>query len=258
MKKAILLLYIVILFLNFIACRSAKDITILQDMGNKQLLQGQPGQSPDYRIMPDDNLFIDIQSLNQEVNQIFSPSHVNSGTQQMYGEPSSQFLNGYLVDNDGIINLPLLGKIEVKKLTINELQKKVENKTREFVKDATVKVKLLSYKIVVMGEVKNPGVYYNYSKSINVFEAISMANGITDFASIKQVLVVRSSPEGNKSYRLDLRSGDVAASEAYFLLPNDMVYVEPDKNKNFNMNSTPWAMVLSVVTTALLIYQIFK
>jgi len=262
MKNTLFIFSGLILALNFTACRSTKDITVMQDMNNEQLLQGLPGQAPDYQIKPDDNLFVEIQSLNPEVNQLLTPTQTGNnqsgGVQQMYGQLSGQYLSGYLVDKEGAITLPLLGKITVGGLKVNEALLLVEQKTRQFVKDATVKVKLLSYKITVMGEVKNPGVYYNYSKSVTIFEALSMANGINDYASIKKVLVMRSTPDGTKSYRLDLTKKETIGSEAYYLRPNDMIYVSPANYKNFSMNAQLWTMSLSAITTALLVYQIFK
>ncbi len=251
-----------ILALGSSSCRSTKDITVMQDMAHEEFLKGLPGQAPEYRLKPNDNLFVEIQSLNPEVSQLLSPGQSGNsqanGVSQMYGQLSAQYLSGYLVDNEGAITLPLLGRITVAGSTVNEALKVIETKTREYVKDATVKVKLLSYKITVMGEVRTPGVFYNYSNSITIFEALSMANGITDFASIKSVLVMRPSSDGSKSYRIDLTNKNLTGSKAYYLLPNDMVYVSPDKNKNFSMNAQAWTMSLSAVTTALLIYQIFK
>jgi polysaccharide export outer membrane protein len=262
MRNALIIFSVLFMALNFTSCRSTKDITVMQDMTHEEFLKDLPGQAPEYRIKTDDNLFVEIQSLNPEVSQLLSPgqsgnSQVN-GVSQNYGQLSSQYLSGYLVDKEGTITLPLLGKITVAGNTVNEALKMIETKTREYVKDATVKVKLLSYKITVMGEVRNPGVYYNYSNSITIFEALSMASGITDFASIKRVLVMRPTADGTKSFRIDLTKKDLVGSTAYYLLPNDMVYVTPDNYKYFGTNSQLWSMSLSAITTALLVYQIFK
>jgi len=96
-----------------------------------------------------------------------------------------------------------------------------------------------------MGEVRNPGVYYNYSNSINVIEALAMANGNTDFATIKNVMVVRSCPEGNKTFMLDLTSKNIYSSEAFYLHPNDNIIVRPDKHKNVQINSQAYSLILS-------------
>ena len=96
-----------------------------------------------------------------------------------------------------------------------------------------------------MGEVKMPGVYYNYNNSINLFEALAMSGGNTDYATIKNVIVIRPSSEGNKTFNLDLTSRDIYTSEAFYLHPNDYIIVQPDKHKNIQLNSQAISLVLS-------------
>lgn len=231
----------------------------LDDMSEQELQQGLPVPMPDYRIQTNDNLYVNIQSINPEVNQMFNPAMGTgymAGTQQMYGQLSSQHLNGYQVNKEGNIILPVIGSVEIAGLTVGEVQDHIQEKVGRYIKESIVKVKLLSYKITVLGEVKNPGTYYNYSNNITVLEAISMASGITDFASIRRVLVVRPTNIGSKSYRLDMTSKELLASEAFYLLPNDVVYVEPDKNKNVKLNSTTYSLFLSSVSVLLAILAI--
>ena len=116
-----------------------------------------------------------------------------------------------------------------------KLKRWFKKKADEFLKDAIVKVKLLNFKITVSGEVRNPGDYYNYNNSITILEALALANGNTDFATIKSVMVVRPIPEGRKTYMLDLSSKNVYLSDAFYLQPNDFVIVQPDKYKNFQL-----------------------
>ena len=96
-----------------------------------------------------------------------------------------------------------------------------------------------------MGEVRNPGVYYNYNNSINVIEALAMASGNTDYASIKDVVVIRPGVDGNKSFMLDMTSKNVYLSEAFYLHPNDNIIVQPDKHKSVQLNSQAYSLFLS-------------
>ena len=127
----------------------------------------------------------------------------------------------------------MLGKIHVGGVALSNVEAIVQKKADEFLKDAIVKVKLLNYKITVAGEVRNPGAYYNYNNSINIMEALALASGNTDFATIKNVMVIRSFPEGKKTYYLDLSSKNAYLSEAFYLQPDDYIIVQPDKYKNF-------------------------
>ena len=255
MKKLFFLFaWTLVLISGVTSCRSTRDMKLFQNMSDQELnrLAVKPLE---YLIKPDDNLYIEIQSMNPEVDQIFSPSRSNlyGGTQQTYGDLAGQFLNGYQVNDKGIIRLPVIGEVSVGDKTEEGVKIAIQQKVDEYYKNATVKVKILTYKIIILGEVKNPGVYRNYNKSITILEAISMANGTSDYASVRKVLVIRPTLKGNKSFRLDLTKKEMLISEAFYLLPNDVVYIEPDRYKNFNLNTTVYSMALSAITTSILI-----
>jgi len=246
---------ILLLVLNFTSCRSTKSMKYLQDL-NDNVKQVIPGQAPDYLIKTDDNLYVDIQSMNMEVTQLFSPSKSNGysgGTQSDYGQVSSQYLNGYRVNQRGTILLPVVGEIKIVNMTEESAKDSIQKRVYEYFKDATVKVKIMTYKITVLGEVKNPGVYYNYNKSMTILDALGLAGGTNDYASIKKILVVRTTTTGSKSYRLDLTEKKMMASEGFYLLPNDVLYIEPDKYKNSSLNDAKFALLLSAISTTILI-----
>lgn len=256
MQKKYLFLMSLVIVMSIISCRSKKDLIYLQDVEAEILAPEFVTTVPEYRIKTNDNLFVSIKSLNPEVNQLYNPAQTLSGqqgSQQLYSQLSDQYLNGYLVDSKGNISLPILGNVGIAGLTQAEAQTKVQERANEYLKDATVKVKLLNYKVTVMGEVQNPGVYYNYNSSLTVLEAISMANGITDYAKIDRVLIMRTTDNQSRTYRLDLSKKDFLKSEAFFLQPNDVVYIEPHKIKNTDLNSSIYALFLSTISTAVLI-----
>jgi len=170
-----------------------------------------------------------------------------------YATPSGAYLYGFELDAAGYVNLPMLGKILVLGETLNQAQSVVQKKADEFLKDAIVKVKLLNFKITIAGEIRNPGVYYNYNNSISVIEALAMASGNTDYASIKKVMVVRSDPQGEKTYMLDLSSKKAYLSEAFYLQPNDYVIVQPDKYKNFQLNGPAYSLILSSLSVLIVV-----
>lgn len=255
MKNLFLFLMVILLALNLISCRSTKDMKYLQDLQDK-IQHGMPAKAPEYQIKADDNLYVDVQSMNLEVSLLFSPSKsvsYSGGTQSEFGQVSSQYLNGYQVNQRGIITLPVIGEVTVAGMTEEVAKDAIQKRVAEYFKDATVKLKILTYKITVLGEVRNPGVYFNYNKSITILDAIGLANGTTEFASIKKVLVIRPTASGSKSYRLDLTEKKIMASEAYYLLPNDVLYIEPDKYKNNTINNTKFSLALSAISTTILI-----
>jgi len=237
-------IFLIILF----SCRSSKELVYLNDAGNNEIIKN---LSPDYILKTGDILYVSIKSINPEVNALFNPESgmeaaSSSGLgYQKYTTPSGAYLYGFELDPNGNIVLPMLGKVNVSGVTITQAELIVQKKADEFLKEAVVKVKLLNFKVTVTGEVRNPGVYYNYNNSINVLEALAMANGNTDYATIQKVMVIRDFPEGKKTFMLDLSSKNVYLSEGFYLQPDDYVMVQPDKHKNLQLNSQAYSLVLS-------------
>lgn len=260
MKKIRLFGIILLLALNFTSCKTTRNMKYFQDL-NSEIQKNIPAQAPDYLIKSDDNLFVDIKSQNQEVSQLFSPSksiNTSGGTQADFGQLSSQYLNGYQVNQNGMILLPVIGQVKVANLTEGMAQDSIQKKVGEYFKDAAVKVKILTYKVTILGEVRNPGVYFNYNKSITILDALGLANGTTDNANIRRLLVIRTTNSGSKSYRLDMTEKKIMNSEAFYLLPNDVLYVDPDKYKNLPLNSTLFTITLSAITSTILVLSYLK
>jgi polysaccharide export outer membrane protein len=259
-KQNIGRLVALLLFLMlFNSCKTRKDLLYLQDINDLEE-QNVPGKSPEYRIKPDDNLYINILTPDQDVSKLFNPSLVNSnyGPAQNYGTPAGLYINGFIVDKAGAVVLPVLGSISVSGKTALEAQSIIQEKANAFLKEASVQVKVLSFKVTLLGELRNPGVFYNYNNNMTVLEAIGMAGGVTDNAQLSQLLVVRKTPTGSKSFRLDLSKKDILSSEAYYLQPNDVIYVNADKLKNIRLTTPTYSFVLYAITSLLVILQYLR
>ena len=236
------------------SCKTRKDLLYLQDIKDMEV-QNYPGPSPEYRIKPDDNLYINIQTVNPTINQLFNTSQNASGGG---GNSANQLINGYTVDPAGTVTLPVIGAVVVARKTALEAQALIQEKESAYLKDASVQVKVLSFKITVLGELRNPGVFYNYNSSLTILEAIGMAGGMTENAEINQLLVVRRTPTGSKSYRINLSEKKLLSSEAYYLQPNDVIYVNADRLKNIRLNTTTFSFILTGLTTILVMLQYFR
>jgi len=259
MQKQLLLILIVLAGLFISSCRTNKDLVYLNNANDQEIQEGISGPVSEYIIKANDNLYIDIQSMSSEMNALFNPSKsggMQSDTQQNYGHLPGQYLNGFQVNLNGNINLPIIGKVTLVGKSLNQARETIQAKADEYIKGATVKVKLLSFKVTVLGEVKNPGLYYNYNSQMSILDAISRASGVTDYGRIQKVLVLRSTDSGSRTYRLDLTNKKFLASDAFFLHPNDVVYVEPDKYKNVKLNSPLYSLFLSTLTTLILVLNI--
>jgi polysaccharide biosynthesis/export protein len=256
-----ILLIIFISAVSFSSCRNVKDLTLIKDVENGGIIKTIPKANLDHQLKIGDILYISIKSTNPEVNMLFNPEsnmEANSyGSYQKWDSPSGAYLYGNEIDNEGNVSLPMLGKIYLLGIPVSQVEDVIQKKVDEYLKDGIVKVKLLNFKVTVVGEVSRPGVYYNYNNSITVVQALAMASGGTDYSSIKSVVVVRALPEGNKSFVLDMRSKDIYLSEAFYLQPNDYVVVQPDKNKNIQLNAALYSMVISSLSLMLLTYSAF-
>lgn len=239
-----------------VGCRSHRDMTYLSEL--TQSFAGTEVMAPafTYRVKPYDNLFVSIVSGNTELDEVYNPMLVGYGKSNsqnnLWNTQASQFVNGYLVDEDGEITLPIFGKIKVLNLTLNECEQAIRNQATQFLKDATVKVRLLNYRVTVIGEVLSPGVYYSYNPSLNIFDVIGLGGGSKNTADLSKVLLVREKDKIVETYRLNLNSAGVIGSPGFKIQPNDVVIVQPAKLKNAELRQPVLSLVFSSVTTFLL------
>lgn len=242
-------LVVVLSLATMFSCRSSQELIYLKDAADNELINGLPIKMTEHILKEGDILYISIKTMNAEVNMLYNPESNMEGNStqgyQKFTTPSGAYLYGFEIDPDGFVKLPMLGNIKVAGVPVSQVESIVQKKADEFINDAIVKVKLLNFKITVAGEVRSPGVYYNYSNTVTAIEALAMAGGNTDFASMTNIMVVRKTAESNHSYMLDLSSKNVYASKGFYLQPNDYIIVQPDKHKNFQLNSQAYSLMFS-------------
>jgi polysaccharide export outer membrane protein len=245
-----------------VGCRSHKDLTYLKDLEGQSITASRSITYYQHKIKSNDNLFVSIVSTNPELDEIYNPataghSRSSSGSNAWATAPG-QFVFGYMVDIEGNVTLPTFGKIHVIGLTIPEAEKEIETKAKQFLKDVSVKVRLLNYKVTVLGEVFNPGVYYNYNSVFTIFDAISMANGAKNTGALNNVLLIREKGNGIQTYKLNLNNSDLLTSQGFNILPNDVIVVQPAAFKNFELRLPIYTVVLSSITTFLLVLNFMQ
>jgi len=176
----------------------------------------------------------------------------------LYQNETSLYINGYTVNDSGNVIIPILGQVPVIGLTIDEATRRIQEKAEIYLKDATAIVKLISFKVTVIGEVNRPGTYTNFNNQLTVLEAIGMAGDITDYGNRQKVLIVRPNPEGTTTYNVNLQDKNLLLSEGFFLLPNDIVIVDPIKSKVFRLNLPTLSIFLSGLSTLILILSFIQ
>jgi polysaccharide export outer membrane protein len=156
-----------------------------------------------------------------------------------------------MVDDEGYINISFIDRMFVKGMTLEEVKKKIQKTLNDYFKETTVSVKLVSFQVSVMGEVNSPGNFTIDKDQINVLQAISMAGGIKEFGNNKKVTLVRQTLKGSDVYYLDLSNKKILESDYFYLLPNDVIYVEPLKSKSYLFSQFPYGLIFSTASLAL-------
>ena len=220
-------------------------------------------------IQPQDQLSIIVNSSNQELAAMFNKSVATRYAGSEMGQSGGQYVTGYVVDNEGCITFPQLGSIKVAGLNRWELQSLLEDMlhTTGLLKDATVTVEFLNFKISVLGEVASPGSYSVTGDKITIFQALALARDLTIYGQRNNVMVIREKNGERTIYTLDPRSSDIFNSPAYYLQQNDVVYVTPSDvragqstiNENYFKSGSFWMAMGSLgVTVANLIITISR
>jgi len=234
------------------SCTSQKKLAYLSNLPETGGEETFTMTIPDYEIQPRDILYITVKAMLPDgtINDFLTSPRSYGSTYITQGE-SGGYLYGYDVNPEGNIVLPVVGPIKVEGLTLEETKKLLQESADKVFKNSTVECKLLSFKFTVIGEVRAPGTYVNYNNYLTVLEAIGRAGGLGDYGNRNRVLVVRPYDKGTKTFRLNLQDKNILSSKAYFLLPNDVVIVEPLNQKIFNMNLPTISFILTAVTSTI-------
>ena len=210
-------------------------------------------------IQTNDLLYIYVESrtpeatvrFNQETNKIA----VDAGTVM---NPGSSAVSGYLVNNDGDIIFPVLGRMHVLGKTHEQLASEIEQKlvTGGHVLDAVVTVKLMNFTVCVIGEVARPGQIQATGERMTIFEALSMVGDLTIFGQRTNVTVIREENGSRMVGELDLTSKSVFESPYYYLHQNDVVYVEPNMKRKRSAERDP--MTMSYISSAVSIVSVIS
>lgn len=200
-------------------------------------------------IKQGDLLSVQVSSLNTEASAYFNPSAMTDGNAVAgLGNPLAR-TSGYLVATDGTIKLPLVGQLAVADLTTARAGELISTKLRAYLKEPTVNVRNLNFRISVLGEVARPSLFTIPNEQITLPEALGLAGDLTIYGRRDNVLIIRETGNQRVFARLDLTRRDAFRSPYYSLHPNDVVYVEPGKVR---ITSVDRAYQLAPIVTGIL------
>ncbi len=253
LKKAIP--YLLMLFV-LSSCVGRRAINYLHDpslsVGASKLFDNRKFE---YRIQVNDVLSIRVMGLDEETHRFFNVEGQNNF--QGFND-AALYVNGFSVDKNGHVQLPTVGKIKVQGLTTNEAQELVQRKINEYHLNATVILKMVSFRVSVLGDVPRPGAFFVYHNQITILEALAMAGGPGEFADKSHVTLMRQSDRGVQALYIDLSRTDVLSSEYYYLLPNDVVYVPTLGARASRLNLDLFVILLSTISTAAVVFTVIQ
>lgn len=236
------------------SCVTQRQVEYIQDK-DKNIKGFIETEFLDYILKPNDELYIQINSLDEGTINFFSNSTGgSSGT--AVSSPYVASLFSYTVDREGHILLPLIGSVKVTGKTLFEVSSILKDSLINVLNQPIVSVKLVNRYISVLGEVRNPGHFAYSQEKLTIFDAIGLAGDITDYGNRDEVILLRNENGKNFRINLNLASSDILASDFYNMRPNDIIYVKPLRNKFWGMRQFPFAVFFSTITTALLIWSI--
>ena len=247
------------------SCSAPKNVAYIKNSDEVDLSQS--AYLYDARIMPKDVLTITVNTVNPDAAAPFNlsvPTAFNNQTRSTYSQP---ILQTYLVDNNGVIEFPVLGTLKVGGLTKSECEKLIHDKILPYLnakENPVVTVRMANYKISVLGEVNRPGMFTVSNEKINIFEALAQAGDLTIYGVRDNVKLIRENAKGRKEiHTVVLNDANLINSPYYYLQQNDIIYVEPNKvkarNSTVGQTTTLWFSATSIlISMASLLYNILK
>ncbi|MEM9390731.1 MAG: polysaccharide biosynthesis/export family protein [Bacteroidota bacterium] len=248
--------------LVFSSCVPNKKILYLQSEGELDkdfpvdtVLREYKMGDYEYRIQPEDILSIRIESLTEEEFNIFANDQENiAGANQ-----ANLALSGYLVDKDGNIHFSEIGVVKVTDLTIHQIESKLNDLISQYVEKPAVKVRLMNFRISVLGEVNQEGIVSSFENRMSILEAVARAGGVTDLADRVKVKVIRQLSGRAKVMYVNLLHEELLDQSNFFVHPNDIIIVPPLKQRPFrNYFGQNLTLVLSSVSVLLLTINVLN
>jgi len=266
MKFVKSLFALIVIAMMMTGCGSTKNVAYFKNSDDTNLESSRVLY--DARIMPKDVLTITVNTTDPEASAPFNLTVATTQSISLRSSSTSQaVLQSYIVDNEGNISFPLIGKVHLGGLTKNEAEQLILSRIKPYMNDAEtpiVTVRMINYKISVIGEVTRPGMFTVANEKINILEALAQAGDLTIYGVRDRVKLIREDATGKKEIHvLNLNDANIINSPYYYLQQNDIIYVEPNKVKSQNSSvgsmTTLWFSATSIlISLTSLLYNILK
>jgi polysaccharide export outer membrane protein len=245
----------IFIFTCLTSCVTQRKVEYMQNKNKDEIAFGE-AEFPDYKLKPNDELYIQINSLDVGAANVFSNSSnqafINTGGLTPYGAS----LISYSIDKNGNLLLPVIGNISANGKTLAQFSLILRDSLKHILNEPIVSVKLVNRYITILGEVHSPGHFPYSQEKLTVYDALGLAGDIGEYGNRNEVILVRNENGKNIRINLNLTRSDIFASDYYNLRPNDIIYVKPLRNKFWGMREFPFSILFSTITTGLLLYNV--
>ena len=241
-----LTVYISIISMLLVSCSSMNKVVLLdQDLDkDSQIITTNYSK---HKLQEGDVLHVKIIGVQEESFNIFN---IENNANNSQTTSANLFLNGFTVNSQGFIEIPILGKIYLKNLTIEEAKEKIQTRANDFLVNSTVIVKHINFEITILGEVNRPGTYTVYKDNITILEALGLSGDLSDYANRKKIKLIRD----NNIIYIDLTRIETLYSQNFVLKSDDVIYVEP--LRNVRMRSSNAQIYISAISSIALVANI--
>ena len=243
--------FAVLLLLSIFTLSSCITNRDLEYIRSNQEIKKVKANKQDYRLQAGDLLSVQISTVTEQQHDFFNKEE-NSNSQLMIQNP---YLYGYLIKNDGFLNLPSFGLIKAEGFTISELENIIQQIAVSYFEQPVVKLNIINFEISILGEVNHPGTFKITDPDVNILYALSLAGDMTQFGNRKKVKIIRNENELNRVFYVDLTANGLLNNADFMLQSHDIIYVAPLRKRfyAFNNITNVVSMGLSAVTLYLLI-----
>ncbi len=253
MPKSSRLLGFLLVSFYLSSCVQTKNLIYLQEKENtivSDSIVHTPAKSTEYILSPGSKVSINIYTITP--NELNFLSDYNSGA-----SIENSAISGHVLDNEGSLSLPVVGKVNLNGLTINQAEDKLNDTLKHYIESPTVKIEPLDFYITILGEVSRPGRYQTFNKSLTILEAIGIANDLTDFANREKIQITRTQDGITKTFTIDVTDANVLTSKLLYLKKGDLIIVPPLKVKVFKRyNAQNLSLTLSTLSLIAIIINI--
>lgn len=245
-----------VLLLSFLSC-SKRSITYFSNISPEEEGQyAQPVELDPIRIQKGDELEIKVTTLNPESNVLFNYGVISGDDEINIG--ANYNLARYVVDSEGNIDFPILGKVKMSGLTREAAKKNLTDLVSKLVTDPRVELSISNFKITVLGEVNNPATFNIETEKVTVLEALGMAGDMTVYGKRENVLIIREDESGKRLFRVNMQDKELLNSKDFYLMQNDVLYVEAISKKAKQADVNPTTIAILSIASSVVVALIFS